>query len=247
MQTSVPLPVSASPSGAASRQATARAIHPLKAIAPLKVVAMGDSVIYGFGDPVGGGWVERLRRGWMYLDGSGPAVYNLGVRGDGVEQVAQRLEHEFRHRGELRNRVPDLLLLSVGVNDSARLGRLNGRNFTDFDQFEAAIAQLLDQAQHLCPVLFIGMVPVDEAKMPFMDCLHYNHADQWQYKEVTRLACASRQIPYLDVFDRWQRRGEIWCQAHMLTDGLHPNGAGYEVLLQDVVEWEAFQNAVGDS
>ncbi|MER3478464.1 MAG: G-D-S-L family lipolytic protein, partial [Leptolyngbya sp. ERB_1_2] len=32
---------------------------------PLRILALGDSIVYGFGDPVGGGWVERLRRRWM--------------------------------------------------------------------------------------------------------------------------------------------------------------------------------------
>ncbi len=222
------------------RQASASPLrsHPL--VHPLKVVAIGDSIIYGFGDPQGGGWVEQLRRRWMHLDGTGHAMYNLGVRGDGVQQVANRLETEFRQRGELRNRQPDLLLLSVGVNDSARLGRPTGRNFMDFEIFQTEMVRLLDQARSLCPVLVIGMVPVDEAKMPFMDCLYYNHADQWRYKETTRLACAARQIPYLDVFERWQSRGESWCQAQMLADGLHPNTAGYSALLEDVMAWPAF-------
>jgi len=38
---------------------------------PLKLVAFGDSLIYGFGDGVGGGWVERLRRQWMCPDSPG--------------------------------------------------------------------------------------------------------------------------------------------------------------------------------
>src|SRR6476469_5837958 len=95
---------------------------------PLKLVVLGDSIVYGFGDPEGGGWVERLRRRWMSPDSPGHILYNLGVRGDGVKQVSQRLENEFRHRGELRNRVPDAIILSVGVNDSARLRRPNGNN-----------------------------------------------------------------------------------------------------------------------
>ncbi|PAX52330.1 SGNH/GDSL hydrolase family protein, partial [Brunnivagina elsteri] len=49
---------------------------------PKKIVALGDSLIYGFGDPDGGGWVERLRRLWMLPDSPGHVVYNLGVRGD---------------------------------------------------------------------------------------------------------------------------------------------------------------------
>ncbi|ARV61186.1 G-D-S-L family lipolytic protein [Nostocales cyanobacterium HT-58-2] len=207
---------------------------------PLRIVALGDSLIYGFGDPDGGGWIERLRRGWMLSDSAGHVLYNLGVRGDRIQQVAERLEVEFRHRGELRNQVPDLIILSVGVNDSARLGRLDGRNYTDFAVFESQIASLLDRAQQLCPVLFIGMVPVDEAKMPFLDCLYYNHSDQYRYKEATRVACTARRIPYLDIFQKWMDHGETWRLKRLSQDGLHPNTLGYQTLLEDVMNWEAF-------
>jgi lysophospholipase L1-like esterase len=205
---------------------------------PLKLVVLGDSIIYGYGDPEGGGWVERLRRQWMLPDSPGHVLYNLGVRGDGVKQVQERVEQEFRSRGELRNRVPDAIILSVGVNDSARLRRPDGRNFTDFESFPQELENLLDQAQQLCPVLFVGMVPVDETKMPFLDCFYYNHTDQYRYKEATRLACNKRQIPYLDIFDKWRSRGTDWCNKHLCQDGLHPNVAGYKALLQDVLNWE---------
>lgn len=218
--------------------------RPTSAIACLKIVAIGDSLVYGFGDPVGGGWVERLRRSWMQPGSNGHALYNLGIRGDGVQQVAQRLESEFRQRGELRNRVPDLMLLSVGVNDSARLARQTGRNFTDFERFQAEMAALLEQAQRLCPILFIGMVPVDEAKMPFLDCFYYNHADQWRYKEATRLACQAYQIPYLDVFAQWLERGTNWYRSQLSEDGLHPNVSGYQALLDDVLHWQPFVDHV---
>lgn len=211
---------------------------------PLKIVALGDSLIYGFGDPDGGGWVERLRRLWMLPDSPGHVVYNLGVRGDRTMQVSQRLEVEFRHRGELRNRVPDLIILSVGVNDSARVGRLGGKNYTDFARFEVEIAALLEQSQKLCPVLFVGMVPVNESKMPFLDCLYYNHADQYRYKEATRIACASRDIPYLDVFQQWMTKGEQWINERVSDDGLHPNTLGYKTLLEGVTTWEALSTTV---
>lgn len=212
-------------------------IHPH----PLKLVVLGDSLVYGFGDPEGGGWVERLRRQWMSPNSPGHVLYNLGVRGDGVKQVQERLEHEFRRRGELKNRVPDTIILSVGVNDSARLGRVNGRNFTDFDNFQGELAHLLDQAQRLCRVLFVGMVPVDETKMPFLDCFYYTHADQHRYKEATRLACLRRQIPYLDIFDLWMQRGTDWRSRRLSADGLHPNVVGYQALLEDVLNWDTFR------
>ncbi|ACB51629.1 putative Lipolytic enzyme, G-D-S-L [Crocosphaera subtropica ATCC 51142] len=206
----------------------------------LRIVALGDSLVYGYGDPVGGGWVERLRRQWMAQD-NGHVLYNLGVRGDRTHQVAERLEGEYRYRGELRNRVPDVIMLSVGVNDSARLRRPNGRLFTDFETYQQEIENLLDKAQQLCPVYFVGMVPVDEAKMPFIDCFYFNHFDQYRYKEVTKKACQSRNIPYLDIFDLWLGRGENYVKSRLINDGLHPNVTGYESLYEDILTWQSLQ------
>jgi lysophospholipase L1-like esterase len=204
---------------------------------PLKIIALGDSLIYGFGDFVGGGWVERLRRQWMSPTGAGHVLYNLGVRGDRVFQVSQRLQGEFSCRGELRNRVPDLIILSVGVNDSARLGKPDGKSYTDFTKFKLEIANVLDLAQSFAPVLFIGMIPVNESQMPFFDCFYYNHFDQYRYKQATMQACQQREIPYLDLFELWMSRGQEWVNSHLSDDGLHPNVAGYESLLTDVIAW----------
>jgi lysophospholipase L1-like esterase len=207
----------------------------LKPQVTLKVVALGDSLVYGYGDAEGGGWVERLRRRGLDPARPGPIFYNLGVRGDTIQHVLQRFESELRQRGELRNRIPDRLILSVGVNDSARLGRLTGRHLVAFDDFQAALAQLLDRANHICPTVFVGMVPVDEQKMPFLGALHFNHEDQYLYKEATRLACHERQVPYLDTFEIWRQRGN-W-ESQLCCDGLHPNGQGYQTLLKDITDW----------
>ncbi len=202
------------------------------------MIAIGDSLVYGYGDATGGGWVERLRRQWMHPNGSGNVLYNLGIRGDKAEQVAGRLEVEFQSRGELRHRTPDRLIISVGTNDSPRVGRSQGKNITPPNQFQDTMTTLLDRARSLCPVYFVGMVPVVPARMPFMDCLYYNHADQFDYKEMTRQLCIQRDIPYLDIFDLWMGRGAQWLEHHMGPDGLHPNDAGYEILWRDINGWD---------
>jgi lysophospholipase L1-like esterase len=204
---------------------------------PLKVIALGDSLVYGYGDYIGGGWAERLRRQWMSPDSQGNVLYNLGVRGDRVAQVDRRLSTEFSCRGELRNRLPDLILLSVGINDSARLGKVDGKLHTELELFQQQIAHLLDRARSFCPVLFIGMTPVDETKMPFLDCFYYNHFDQYRYKEATLKACQQRQIPYLDIFELWSQRGQYWLQLQISEDGLHPNVTGYQSLYRDILNW----------
>jgi lysophospholipase L1-like esterase len=83
------------------------------------------------------------------------------------------------------------------------------------------------------------MVPVDETKMPFLDCFYYNHTDQYRYKEATRIACNQHCIPYLDIFDQWMERGEHWQSDRISDDGLHPNTLGYQALLEDVINWQA--------
>ncbi|HEY9887239.1 MAG TPA: GDSL-type esterase/lipase family protein [Candidatus Obscuribacterales bacterium] len=206
-----------------------------------RVVAIGDSLVYGYGDPEGGGWVERLRRRWLQPETPGHAVYNLGVRGDTTQRVAHRLLQEFQTRGEFRNRVPDLMFLSVGMNDAARVGKPGGRPFTEFAIFQAQMMALLDQATALCPVVFVGMTPVLEEQMPFAEVLHYSHADQYRYKEATKHICLQRDVPYLDIFDLWRGRGEGWWRSRISTDGLHPNVLGYRSLLDDVTTWSAFQ------
>lgn len=211
---------------------------------PKKVVIVGDSLVYGYGDTEGGGWVERLRRQWMDPSQPGPIIYNLGVRGDGVQRVAGRLEREFKLRGELRRQVPDLLVLSVGLNDSARLGKINGRPMTDEATFTHELYTLLDQAKALCPVFFVGMVPVNEAAMPYADVLHFSNADQVRYNQLTRLACEERHIPYLDVFQRWCSQGDDWCQARLSSDGLHPNVLGYRTLMEDVMAWSPLMDVL---
>lgn len=130
------------------------------------------------------------------------------------------------------------MILSVGVNDSARVAKLDGKSITDYDRFTLEIANLLDKAQSLCPVVFVGMVPVDESRMPFLNCLHFNHADQFRYKEFTKSACQMREIPYLDVFDLWQERGQVWIGDRICADGLHPNTKGYLALLEDIRNWQ---------
>ncbi|MEL6939754.1 MAG: GDSL-type esterase/lipase family protein [Cyanobacteria bacterium J06598_1] len=211
---------------------------------PKKVVAIGDSLVYGYGDGEGGGWVERLRREWLTPEKSGPILYSLGVRGDGVVQVAKRLEREFCDRGELRHRTPEVLVLSFGVNDSARAGRAEGRPVTDLKTFELATEQLLKQACTLCSVYFVGMVPVNEAAMPFANILHFSRTQQHQYRDVTRRLCEENQIPYLDLLAQWEQEDDDWVCDRLCADGIHPNVLGYRTILEAVQSWQPLMSAL---
>lgn len=211
---------------------------------PKKVIAIGDSLVYGYGDCEGGGWVERLRLGWMNPEQPGPIFYNLGVRGDGVMQVARRLEQEFSGRGELRHRTPDVLVLSVGINDSARAGRPEGRPVTDIETFERVLEGLLARSRQLCPVFFVGMVPINEAAMPFANILHFSRAEQARYRDITQRLCRAHDVPYLDLLTAWEQQSNEWVSDRLCTDGLHPNALGYRSILDAVKSWQPLMSAI---
>ena len=111
-----------------------------------------------------------------------------------------------------------------------RLGKPNGKPYTNQEDFQKHIQTLLEVASRLCQVVFVGMVPVDESKMPFAGCLYYNHLDQSIYSEITKQACRERDIPYLDLF----RNSPT---IELSNDGLHPNPAGHIKILEQVCNW----------
>ena len=88
------------------------------------------------------------------------------------------------------------------------------------------------------------MVPVDEAAMPYADILHFSNTDQAHYNQMTRQACEVRQIPYLDLFQRWRSHGQSWCHERLSSDGLHPNVLGYRTLMDDVMSWTPLMQAL---
>jgi lysophospholipase L1-like esterase len=203
---------------------------------PRKLIVLGDSGVYGYGDPEEGGWCERLRRHWMGLP-DGPVLYPLGVRGDGLERVAGRWQAEFAARGELRRQQPQGILLSVGLNDTARIGRSDGRPQLDPEAFLFALQQLLRQLKATGPVLVMGLTPVDEAVMPYADVLWYSLEQIRRYEGLLEEACLEADVPFLPLLE------QLLAEPHWLQwigpDGLHLNSDGHQWIYERVRQWPA--------
>jgi lysophospholipase L1-like esterase len=203
---------------------------------PRKLIVLGDSGVVGWGDPEEGGWCERLRRHWMGLP-QGPVLYPLGVRGDGLERVAARLQQEVSCRGELRRQLPQGILLSVGLNDTARVGRADGRPQLDADAFLFGVQQLLQQAKALAPVLVLGLTPVDEAVMPYADVLWYHLEQVRRYEGLLEEACLEADVPFLPLLEGLLQ-DRHWLQW-LSSDGLHLNSEGHRQVYERVRHWPA--------
>ena len=209
---------------------------------PKKLIALGDSGVFGWGDPLEGGWCERLRRHWMELPG-GPVLYNLGVRGDGLERVRARLQSEVLCRGELRRQQPQGILLGVGLNDSARVGRSDGRHQLDPEGFLFGLEQLLPLARSLAPVFVIGLTPVLETAMPYAEVLWYGLADIGRYERLLEEACLEADVPFLPLLTTLldDPRWESWIGS----DGVHLNSDGHRQVFERLQRWPSLLQWAG--
>jgi lysophospholipase L1-like esterase len=173
----------------------------------------------------------------------GPVISNLGVRGDGLERLAARLEAEVGRRGELRRQLPQGILIGIGLNDSARVGRPDGRPQLDAEGFLFGLQQLLRSARQLAPVHVIGLTPVDEAAMPYADVLWYSLADLRRYEGLLEEACLEADVPFLPLLESLLAEPD-W--PHWLSsDGLHLNSDGHRELYRRIARWPALLHWAG--
>tara|TARA_Y100001968_G_C19279217_1_gene678340 strand:- start:364 stop:1041 length:678 start_codon:yes stop_codon:yes gene_type:complete len=205
---------------------------------PKKLIIIGDSSVYGWGDKDSGGWCERLRRSFMNFPNA-PVIYSLGIRGDGLEKVAQRWKQEWICRGEIRRKYPDAILLSIGLNDTARIGSHTGRPQLSSEAYYFGISQLLTEIKikNNIKIFILGLTPINEDVMPFADCLWYSNKACELYESKMEEACLELDIPFLPTF-KMLRKDERW-KNFIEPDGIHLNSHGHYWIYSQMLKWKA--------
>ncbi len=205
---------------------------------PKQLIVIGDSSVYGWGDSEGGGWCERLKKDWSN-NLNNPIIYQLGVRGDGIEKVASRWEREWSSRGETRRNKPKGILLNVGLNDTARIGQINGRPQLEIDGFEYGFERLINNMKTQTDVFVIGLSPVNERKMPFGGCLWYSNEYCNSYEKRIEEVCINQDVPFLATFKEMysDKRSSNWIS----NDGIHLNSYGHFWIYQRLKSWDILQ------
>ena len=205
---------------------------------PKQLIVIGDSSVYGWGDSEGGGWCERLRKDWMKIK-NGPIVYPIGIRGDGIEKVAMRWEREYAARGETRRNMPKGILLNVGINDTARIGQINGRAQLEIEGFQYGFERLVNDIKSKTDLFVMGLSPINESKMPFAGCLWYSNEFCNLYEKSMEEVCLNQNVPFLQTFKEMykDKRSVNWISS----DGLHLNAKGHLWIYQRIKSWDVFQ------
>lgn len=181
----------------------------------IALVFVGASLVAGYGDPKGVGWVGRVvaRTQHAELD---VTAYNLGVRGDTSGDVLARWRAECAPRW--RDRAERRLVVAVGGNDAATgmtlaRSRLNLANILD-DATGSGIATYV-----------VSPAPtLDEEQNGRLEALVQAQAD----------VCARRSVPYVDCYrpllghEQWT--SDLASASDGPGDGVHPGHAGYGLL-----------------
>ena len=202
---------------------------------PKQIIIFGDSCVYGYGDSINGGWVNKFKIKCASLE-NGPIIYPLGIRGDGIERVAKRWKKEFESRGELRRKLPDAIILKIGTNDTARVGRKDGRNQLSADAFKYGVESLLKDMKKKAKVWVMGINPVNEILMPYADCLWYSNKDCLIYERALEEVCIELDISFLPIHRRFLEINE-W-ESFISSDGIHLNTKGHSFIYKMICDWK---------
>lgn len=189
----------------------------------MRLIAFGDSMVAGAGDPDHLGWIGRALAGRRAI-----TLYNLGVRRETSADIAARWRAEAAPR--MTDEEPMRIVFSFGANDCYPI---NGApRVTQAESLKNAQA-VLKGAAMLCPVLMVGPPPMaDPGVSARLEGLN----------ETFKLLAARLKIPFIDVFQPLAADG-LWRNEALEWDGAHPGAGGYQ-RMADLVSahpaWRSF-------
>ncbi|MGR3761874.1 arylesterase [Roseobacteraceae bacterium NS-SX3] len=172
---------------------------------PVRIAALGDSLVQGYGLAQGEGFVPQLER-WLEAQGAEVEIVNAGVSGDTTAGGAARAGWTLADS-------PDGLIVLLGGNDLLR--------GLPPEQARANLRKILEAAQEAgAEVLLVGM------RAPGNYGPEYKAAFDAIYEE---LASEYGALLHPDAFAGMAEAAggdPAAAQAYMQEDGIHPNAEG---------------------
>jgi acyl-CoA thioesterase I len=169
----------------------------------------GDSIVMGTGSDDGYGW-PMLFKNWAIANSLiKDEVFALGVSGDTVGDLLQRIECECRAR------LPRVIVLAIGLNDA--MTDTDNRP-TPLEHFERDYQKVVDIAKgYTNKIIIIGLNKIDRRAT----ALGY-HTDPKDYNDVIRKIAKENGLPFIDTYPI--------ITSELLFDGIHPNSKGHELI-----------------
>ena len=174
----------------------------------MRLIAFGDSMVAGAGDPDHLGWIGRALAGRRAV-----TLYNLGVRRETSDDIAARWRAEALPR--ITPDEPMRIVFSFGANDCNLEG---GRPRTAQAQSLKNAHAMLTGAVALAPVLLVGPPPMADPGV----CARLEGLN-----DALKALAARLRVPFIDVLQPLMADGLFQAEA-LAWDGAHPGADGYQ-------------------
>lgn len=202
-----------------------------------QILVFGDSISFGMWDSKGG-WVARIAeictskvvesKCELYFP-----VYNLSIPGNTTDDLIARFDPEMTQR--LNDEQETYIIFAIGMNDSHYLHDLN-KHMIPIEDFEKNLEKLIQMARKFThKILFVGLTSVDESKtdpLYWMEERSYRNNAVIQYDQAIRKVAGEHKLEFVDVFREFSKGKGL----EYLSDGLHPNERGHQLMFEIVKE-----------
>jgi lysophospholipase L1-like esterase len=190
------------------------------------ILIFGDSIAYGIGDPLLGGWVDLLKR-YTWEKKPDLNVYNFCIDGNTTRDLLVRLS--IQSAQTLYEK--DAIFIAIGVNDS--ITYKDGTSLMDPEEFRTNLTKLSLQAKDFTQnVYLVGLAQVDESlTSPFPGSRTgktWSNKRIGEFEKIISEVASEQQLTFIPMF-------ELLKNSDMF-DGLHVNTIGQKKMFDRIVE-----------
>lgn len=189
------------------------------------ILIFGDSIAYGIGDPLLGGWVDLLKR-YTWDNKPHLNVYNFCIDGNTTIDLLQRLS--IQSVQTLYDK--EAIFIAIGVNDS--ITYKDGSFLMQESEFEEKLTTLVIQAKSFTKnVYLIGLAQVDESLVsPFPGSRtgkSWSNSRIELFENIVEKVSSQNEASFIPMLD-------LLSDADMF-DGLHVNTLGQKKMFDRIV------------
>ncbi len=186
---------------------------------PMKVLFLGDSLTEGYGIPRNKAYPALLQK----KRGGDFKAVNAGISGSTSASALGRLKWALKGKGE---KSYDLVVLGLGANDFLRALSPEATK----KNLQSAIDFCL---QKEIPVLLLGMRAPPNLGMKYSSSVEKIYEDIQRHFQKQQADKTFSLMPFM-------LEGVAGHQEYNLSDGLHPNEKGHEILAEKIEPYMDF-------
>lgn len=204
----------------------------------MNIIIFGDSIVSGAWDEEGG-WAYRIKKYFTkeVIESNFEKyheVHVLGISGDTTADLLQRFQTEVDARVN-HDPMDNMVVFAIGINDSL-YDSTKGNCYVEVSTFAKNVHTLLTSVSKVAKhVYWVGLTPVDEMKVnpvPWTPQFSYTNELIESYDRMLCEICQSRSVSFLDIHSIFMHTN----YKKLLSDGVHPNTSGHEVIYKSVRE-----------